>query len=108
MEKAYICARKRFLMKLLFAILLMTSVLCSEFANILEFCNVDVAHLDISFEGEGEKETKENVEDFSKLKIRQGIDHICAYTLGDGGDEMANWPISTPYLEIHSPPPEFH
>ena len=93
-------------MKLLLSLFLMSSVLCNEFTSVMELCTSDVSHMETSYEGEGEKESKENVEDFSKVKIRQGV---CFYeSLAITGDKelMSNWSISTPFLEIHSPPPE--
>ena len=83
----------------------MSTVLCSEFVNVLDMGRVDSCHLDISFEGEAEKELSENLEDVIKIKF-----HFSNFDILDNpiksNDLLLNWVISPPYLEIHSPPPD--
>ena len=93
-------------MKLLFSILLISTVLCNELVHVVEVGVVDSSHLDTSFEGEAEKEISENLEDVIKIKF-----HFSSFDLIDNpvkcNDLLSNWVMSSPYLEIHSPPPEY-
>ena len=84
----------------------MFSVLSTEFASIIDICNTEICLIDISLEGEIEKDSKENVEDSSKVKIQQKNDFIGDLTNQSNKDLLSKWSIATPYLEIHSPPPE--
>jgi len=93
-------------MKLLYAIFLMSSVLFTEFSSIIDLCETEICLMDTSLEGEVEKESKENIEDFSKVKIRQNVNFMNGLTIQSNKDLLSKWSIVTPYLEIHSPPPE--
>ena len=92
-------------MKLFFSILLMSTVLCSELLNVMDFGKVEICHLDSSMDGEAEKEVSENLEDVIKIKFHNSSFDLGGHTLKDN-DLVANWVITPPYLEIHSPPPE--
>ena len=93
-------------MKLFLAISLMFAVISSEIANVIDVSNMEICLMDTSFEGESEKEASENIEDIPKVKINQNVRSL--YLSNDKGSDDASlkWLISTPYLEIHSPPPE--
>jgi len=93
-------------MKILFAICLMSTVLCSEFSTILDCYGSELSHIESNCEGETEKETKEHAEDFSKVKIRQRFNFEDSFAYMNDKDLISKWTISTPYLEINSPPPE--
>ena len=92
-------------MKLLFSILLVSTVLCSELVNVIDLGKFDMCHLDSSMEGEAEKDLSENLEDVMKIKY-----HSSSFDFTDNpiksNDLVLNWIITPPYLEIHSPPPE--
>ena len=93
-------------MKLFFALLLMSTVLFCELSNIIDTSNSEICLLDISFEGESEKEASENIEDIHKDKFMQGFNFHLKSESRFCNDSSLKWMISTPYLEIHSPPPD--
>lgn len=92
-------------MKLFIAILLTSTVLLSEFVSAIELVSIQDHHLESSYEGEVEKELSENLEDVVKIKFEtpafSDVDE-----LKNNNDARFAWFTSTPYLEIHSPPPE--
>lgn len=92
-------------MKLFIGIILMSTILLCEVSKI-NMSNNDICILDISIDGESEKETSENMEDFSNLKFMQN--HIFQWNCDVAFKKELSfgWSISTSYLEIHSPPPE--
>ena len=95
-------------MKLFFAICLLSSVVSSEFCALIDSYSADVSHLETTYEGESEKETKENVEEFSKVQMNQRLNFTeCFVTRGTSSltDQLL---CATPYMEINSPPPELH
>ncbi len=93
-------------MKLIFAILLMSTVISCELSNIINVSNSDICLMDTSSEGESEKEASENLEDAAKVKIKQDVNFMFLSNKECKADLSLKWPLSTPYLEIHSPPPE--
>jgi len=106
LELAYICIENTIYMKLLFAILLMSTVISSELANIIEVSGNDICLMDTTSEGESEKEASETIEDVPKVKIKQDVNFMFLSNNKGNQDLSLNRLISTPYLEIHSPPPE--
>lgn len=93
-------------MKIFFAILLMSTVVSSELLNIVNLSGNNICLMDISYEGEFEKDTSETIEDVSKVKIKQDVNFDFLSNEDSSNDSSLNWLISTPYLEIHSPPPD--
>lgn len=84
----------------------MYSVLFCEVSNIIDVSNTEICLLDVSFEVESEKEASENVEDIHNLKFMQSLNFHALPDTGFQLDSSFRWMVSTPYLEIHSPPPE--
>ena len=93
-------------MKILLSILLMFAVISSEITNMIDVSNTEICLMDTSFEGETEKEASENIEDIPKVKIKQDVNFMFLSNNKGRDDASLKWQISTPYLEIHSPPPE--
>ena len=84
----------------------MTTVMFSEVSSILDMAGVDLCHTEISFEGEGEKESSENLEELSKVKFNPTFNQLQSDNIYSSSELLSNWSISSTYLEIHSPPPE--
>ena len=84
----------------------MSTVVSSELSNIINVCGTDMCLIDTSYEGEFEKDASENIEDISEVKIKQDVNLDFLSNGNSNNDESLKWLISTPYLEIHSPPPE--
>lgn len=66
----------------------------------------DIHHVDTSCEGETDKESSENKEEVTKVKLNQEVHTWAADHFSTLNDISLKWYISTPYLEIHSPPPD--
>jgi len=103
----YICLELKLDMKLYFAILFVGACLFCEVSDIIDMSNAEVCVLDISYEGESEKEASENQEDMSELKFSQKINFQSKWSDTRAQSVMFRVFLSTPHLEIYSPPPEF-
>ena len=84
----------------------MFAVISSEITNIIDVSSAEICLMDTSFEGEAEKEASENIEDIPKVKIKQDVNFMFLTNNKGSDDSSLKWQISTPYLEILSPPPE--
>lgn len=94
-------------MKLIFAILLMSTVLCSELSSLLiDVHAIESCAMETSFEGESEKELSENFEELTKEKFENRLVGILVSERTEVQSNSLKYHSSTPYLEIHSPPPE--
>lgn len=98
--------KNQYCVKLIFAILLMSTVACGEIVNIMSVSGIDICLMDTAFEGESEKDTSEQMEDISKVKIKQNVNFLFLSNNQRNKNASLARQISTPYLEIHSPPPE--
>jgi hypothetical protein len=84
----------------------MSVVLFNEMSGLMDLSKSESCFIDLSYEGDFENESKEILEDVSKVKIDHLL-NICEDKSIQGDRELfTKWHISTPYLEIHSPPPD--
>ena len=95
-------------MKLLFAICLLSSVVSREFCAMIDSYSADISHMETTYEGESEKETKENAEEFFKVKMGQGANFTECLGIQGTNSLFDQLLLSTPFMEINSPPPELH
>lgn len=84
----------------------MSTILISEMSNLINRSSIDISFVDASCEIEFEKDTKENIEKLTKVKIRQKTNFLDNAILQCENDTFLRSTLSTPYLEIHSPPPD--
>lgn len=94
-------------MKLLYVILLMSTMLCSDLLESLDIDIVDSYHLDFSYEGESENELAENLEDLIKVNF-EGFNFSKIELTPIKNEMTLICYCFPPYLEIHSPPPEVY
>lgn len=93
-------------MKLFFAILLISTVFYSEISSVFDMSKSETHLVDKSSEGETDKESSENKEEVTKVKFKQESKSWLDDNLLLNNSSSLKWYLSTPYLEIHSPPPD--
>lgn len=93
-------------MKLIFAILLVLTVVSSELSNFYNVCNTDICLMDTTSEGESEKEDTKNSDDHPKVKFKQNVNYVKLPEQNSTHSSSLTWSLLTSFMEIHSPPPD--
>ena len=93
-------------MKLFFTLFLFSTIVVNELPGFLEIHNGDSCPIEKTYDGELEKEVSESLEDVEEVKFDNKINIDFLDEFKSQNESSERWLITTPYLEIHSPPPD--